>query len=149
MKHFILILILIVVTTKVLFPQNDEIARTGSSVITLEEFHNRYEFMPHLNYSTDNPDTLRKAFLYSLIAEKLWAMEAIELSYDTLEAVRYSMENLRKLLIKDELYKEEVESKINITDEEIAKGLLKVNRILKVNIISSRDSSRFSVFQKQ
>jgi len=80
--------------------------------------------MTHLNYSGDNPDTLKKEFLYSLIAEKLWTQEVFEFGKDTPDAVKYSIENLRNLLIKDELYREKVESKINITEEEIAKRII-------------------------
>ncbi|MBK9096674.1 MAG: hypothetical protein IPM14_00870 [bacterium] len=51
------------------------VAEVGSIKITVEEFKDRYEFMLHLNYSTDNIDTVKKEFLYSLIAEKLWSLE--------------------------------------------------------------------------
>src|SRR5690606_27295641 len=97
--------------------------------------------MPHLHYSSNEPDSVKKEFLYSLIAEKLWSLEALKRNYDTLDAFKYSIDNLKKFLVKDELYREEVESKINISNEDILKGLTMVNRTLKINIISSHDSS--------
>ncbi|MCK7525744.1 MAG: hypothetical protein MZV64_53120 [Ignavibacteriales bacterium] len=87
------------------------LATIGSDKITVEEFQNRFDFMPHLNYSYSNIDSVKKEFLYSLVAEKLWALEADELQIDTIESVRLSLKSLEKLFVKDELYKREVESK--------------------------------------
>ncbi|MCS7053854.1 MAG: peptidylprolyl isomerase [Ignavibacterium sp.] len=125
------------------FSQDDSypLAKIGSQIITVEEFRNRYEFMPHLNYSSDNQDTLRKQFLYSLIAEKLWALEGLEKRIDTLDFVKNSLKTLEKLFIKDELFKKEVESKIILTQEEISKGLLRISRILYVDFITTKDSN--------
>lgn len=122
------------------------LAKVGPQVITVEEFRNRYEFMPHLNYSSDNKDTLKKEFLYSLIAEKLWALEGIEKGLDTLEIVKNSLMTLEKLFVKDELFRSEVESKITLTSDEISKGLLRVGRTISVKILTSSDSSEiFSI----
>lgn len=119
----------------------DIIATVGASEITIEEFRDRYEFMPHLNYSNDDVDTVKKEFLYSLIAEKLWALEGEQKRFDTLESVKYSLESLRRLLIKDELYKTEVEPKIKISSDEMNIGLQRVTFELFVKIISTKDSS--------
>jgi hypothetical protein len=119
----------------------DIIATVGASEITIEEFRDRYEFMPHLNYSNYNQDTVKKEFLYSLIAEKLWALEGAQKRIDTLESVKYSLESLRRLLIKDELYKTVVEPKIQISSEEMNVGLQRVTLELYVKIISTKDSS--------
>jgi hypothetical protein len=119
----------------------DIIATVGASEITIEEFRDRFEFMPHLNYSNDDVDTVKKEFLYSLIAEKLWALEGAQKRFDTLESVKYSLESLRRLLIKDELYKTVVESKIQISSEEMNVGLQRVTLELFVKIISTEDSS--------
>ena len=124
----------------------DVIATVGASEITIEEFRDRYEFMPHLNYSNDNQDTVKKEFLYSLIAEKLWSLEGSQKRFDTLESVKYSLESLRRLLIKDELYKTEVEPKIKISNDEMNTGLQRVTLELFIKIISTKDSSEiFSI----
>ena len=120
--------------------ETEVLAKIGSDKITVEEFQNRFDFMPHLNYSSSNIDSVKKEFLYSLVAEKLWALEADELQIDTIESVKLSLKSLEKLFVKDELYKREVESKINITGEEISIGLSRVTRILEMNIIASPDS---------
>lgn len=126
-----------------IFAQDEStvVAKVGNQIITVEEFRERYEFMPHLNYSSDNKDTLKKEFLYSLIAEKLWALEGLEKRIDTLDVVRNSLKTLEKLFVKDELFRREVESKIKIAPEEISKGLLRVARTLYLKIITSSDSS--------
>lgn len=136
-------LITLIFLTSIAFAQDDSqpLAQVGNQIITVEEFRNRYEFMPHLNYSSDNKDTLKKEFLYSLIAEKLWALEALERGLDTLEFVKNSLKTLEKLFVKDELFRNEVESKIVLSTEEIAKGLSRIGKTLSVKIISSSDSS--------
>lgn len=140
---FLISSVILSYTSKNIFAQDDSkpLAKVGNQVITIDEFRNRYEFMPHLNYSSDNKETLRKEFLYSLIAEKLWALEALEKRIDTLDIVKNSLKTLEKLLVKDELFRSEVESKIKITSEEISKGLLRVGRTLYLKILSSEDSS--------
>ena len=126
--------------------ENAVVAKVGASEITVEEFRDRYEFMPHLNYSNDDEDTVKKEFLYSLIAEKLWALEGAQKRFDTLESVKYSLESLKRLLIKDELYKTEVEPKIKISSEEMNIGSQRVTLELFVKIISTKDSSEiFSI----
>lgn len=142
-KNLFRICFIIFCVTNISFSQEEKkvLAKVGETGITVEEFRDRYEFMPHLNYSTDNIDTVKKEFLYSLIAEKLWSLEGTQRRFDTLESVRYSLESLRRLLIRDELYKTEVEPKIKITDEEIKASLQKVTLELLVKIISTEDSS--------
>jgi len=126
--------------------ENAVVAKVGASEINVEEFKDRYEFMPHLNYSNDNVDTVKKEFLYSLIAEKLWSLEGTQRRFDTLESVKYSLESLRRLLIRDELYKTEIEPKIKILNEETYTGLQRVTLELFVKIISTEDSSEiFSI----
>ena len=126
--------------------ENEVVAKVGASEITVEEFRDRYEFMPHLNYSNYNQDTVKKEFLYSLIAEKLWALEGAQKRFDTLESVKYSLESLRRLLIKDELYKTEIEPKVKISNEEMSTGLQRITLELFVKIISTEDSSEiFSI----
>ena len=116
MKSLNYTLSLLFLFSSIIVSQEDyeTIATTGSVQITIEEFHNRFEFMPHLNYSNNYPDTLKKEFLYSLIVEKLWTLEVTQLGFDTLDNVKYSLNTLEKMLVKDELFKQEVESEIMV-----------------------------------
>lgn len=142
MNYVLLFLVSAFSTLSSLIAQNETqiIAQIGGKNITLNEFVNRFEFMPHLNYSAQNFDTLKKEFLYSLIAEKLWAINAEELKYDEFDEIKYSLKTLEKLFIKDELYKKEVVSNLSLSNSEINFGLLSVSRILNAAIISSTDS---------
>ncbi len=126
--------------------ENRVLAKIGSDVITVEDFKDRFEFMPHLNYTNNNIDTVKKEFLYSLIAEKLWAKAADEMGLNTIESVKLSLKTLQNFFVKDELYKQEVDSKIVIAEQEIATGLSRVNRILDVDLISSQDSLLINKF---
>ncbi len=132
--------------------ENEVLAIIGSEKITVEQFQNRFDFMPHLNYSSSNIDSAKKEFLYSFVAEKLWALEADEIQIDTIESVKFSLKSLEKLFVKDELYKQEVESKINISGNEISVGLSRVTRILNTLIITTPDSQKiwklYDAFQK-
>lgn len=138
------ILSVVLISSTVAISQNgsDAVAKIGSDIITVEQFQNRFDFMPHLNYSSSNIDSVKKEFLHSLIAEKLWALEADELGIDTNEVIQLSLKSLQKLFVKDELYKKEVESKISITSSEIINGLSRVTRVLNLLAIATQDSQK-------
>lgn len=140
-----LVLITIIVFHSVTIHAQDDnqiIAKVGNIPITVEEFRNRYEFMPHLNYSSDNIDSLKREFLYSMIAEKLLALEAMEKRLDTLDFFQSSLKSLNKLFVKDELFKEVVESKITLNTDELSKGLLRIGKTLYVYIFTNPDSEK-------
>ena len=148
----ILFIVLILPVTVAAQNESDIIVKIGSDVITVEQFQSRFDFMPHLNYSSSNIDSVKKEFLYSLIAEKLWALEADKIDVDTNEVVKLSLKTLQKLFVKDELYKQVVESKITLTSLEISTGLSRVTRILNTLIITTPDSQKaikmYNDFQK-
>ncbi len=145
-EYLVKIFLVLLVLNSLLVSQDDNriIAKIGSTEITVEDFRNRFDFMPHLNYSSTYIDSIKKEFLYSLIAEKLWALQADENEMDTLETVNLSILSLEKLFVKDELYKNEIESKINISSKDIAKGLSQLTRILSLKVITTTDSSKIN-----
>jgi len=116
------------------------LAKIGNEKITKNEFKNRFELMPHLNYPTKNIDSLKEFFLYSLVAEKLWYSEAVEKGIDTSAVIRNSINALKNLIIKDEVFRKEVESKVTFSDFDLAKGMNRINKNLYVNVIKSKDS---------
>jgi parvulin-like peptidyl-prolyl isomerase len=125
------------------------LAEFGNEKITDEEFTKRFELMPHLSERQFNPDSAKMDFLYSLIAEKLWALEAEEKGYAASEAVIYSLKYLEKMYVRDALFQEEIESKIKLTDRDISREKYKLNTELQINIISSIDSAEiFSVYDQ-
>lgn len=120
--------------------KDDPIAKIGSSVITVDEFKTRYELLPHASVTHKNTDSLKKEFLASVIAEKLWALEALDRRFDTLKLYQNLIKPIEKMFLRDGLYKQEVESKVKITDLDLIRGKARAKTTLKVLIISSVDS---------
>lgn len=127
--------------------KSDVIAEVGGNYISVDEYRNRFEFMPHMNYQTLDFDTLKKNFLYSLIAEKLWSLESAKKRFDTIDVFQSSMKTLEKLFVKDELFREHVESKINLTADDILFGVKNINRTILCKVLIIHDSLKlFSDF---
>jgi parvulin-like peptidyl-prolyl isomerase len=120
---------------------DDVVASAGNKIITLKEFKSRYELMPRMSEYSFNTDSLKKEFLYSLLGEKLWGMEAEARGYDTLGYFRNSFSHLEKLYLKDALYEQEVGSKIKISPDEIEKGVNRSRYTIKTGIFSTADSA--------
>ncbi|MBL1212466.1 MAG: hypothetical protein HND52_03790 [Ignavibacteriae bacterium] len=118
------------------------IATVGGIEITENEFIERFEFTPQFNLQIKTQLNARKLdFLFTLIAEKLWAQEAIKNNYDinsSIETARYAIE---KMYVRDALYKSEITDKIIISDAEIKKGLDRAVFSLNVNFIYSQDEN--------
>ena len=153
MKNYRLlnITILLFILISISFAQNSNstLAKVGNETITVQDFQDRFNFMPHINYSHHNQDSLKKEFLFSLIAEKVWALEGRERRYDTNTVFLHSIKSLEKLFVKDELFRKEVESKIYISSDEIIKALERFNKNLFIKFIVSVDSSEiFNVYSE-
>ncbi|NCQ18904.1 MAG: hypothetical protein GW805_11335 [Ignavibacteria bacterium] len=129
--------------------KDEPVAKIGNAVITADEFKTRYEFLPHPSMTHKNADSLKKEFLASLVAEKLWALEAREKHFDTLKLYRNMLKPLEKMFLRDALFKQEVESRIKITDLDLIRGKVRAQTTLKVLIISSVDSSESYTIYKQ
>lgn len=119
------------------FAQGQNIAKIGSLELSAKEFKQRFEFTPK---EKSDFDSTKVNFLYSLIAEKLWALEAQSLSMDTIPYVYNSVKNIERKLVKDKLYKIEVESKVVITEKEISENLFKLDEKRTMNFLFSKDS---------
>ncbi|HRI48420.1 MAG TPA: peptidylprolyl isomerase, partial [Ignavibacteriaceae bacterium] len=133
------------------FPQssNKKVASFANQIISEKEFRQRFELTPRLGDTSFDIDSLKKEFLASLLAEKLWAKEAEELGFDTLEVIKYALKPIEKYLIKDALYKSVVLDKIKLKNEELIRANARKSITLKVNIINSRDSVEiFSIFSQ-
>jgi parvulin-like peptidyl-prolyl isomerase len=143
MPSFKILFIVTLIFNLSVYPQNNDaaVAEAGPVKISAKEFKIRYELMPKLSEAGFNTDTLKNEFIHSLIAEKLWAMEAASKGYDTTGYFRQSFDQLEKLFLKDALFKAEVESKINITNDEIEKGVNRSRNTLKVQIWAGTDSA--------
>ncbi|MFA4923940.1 MAG: peptidylprolyl isomerase, partial [Ignavibacteriaceae bacterium] len=129
--------------------KEEPVAKIGNDVITAEEFKTRYELLPHPSTAHKDSDSLKKEFLYSLIGEKLWALESKEMRFDTLKLYKNLLKPLEKMFLRDALFKQEVESRIKITDADLILAKARAQITLKVLIISSVDSSESYEIYKQ
>lgn len=116
------------------------VARVGSKVISDSEFLERYEFTPGFKRHIKQMDDSNKLeFLFTLIAEKLFALEAKNLKLDTTEVMQFSRKAFERMFVRDKLFQEEIRNKISVTDNELIEATIKNNSRLYVNFLFSRD----------
>ena len=119
--------------------KNKIVATVGDDKITGEEFLQRYEFTPLFRKQIKRmTQSLKLEFLYSLISEKLWALQAKDLGYDTLSVMKYVSSKLEDMFVRDALYKREIKDKVNISDKELLQGYMRYNTKLDVNYIFAK-----------
>ena len=88
------------------------VAKIGNISISQKEFLERFELTPQADRQMkDIKEALKKDFLYTLIAEKLLAKEALEQNVDTSEIVRYNLNEFKKMFVRDALYRKEIMDK--------------------------------------
>ncbi len=144
-RYFAALIITLTVNSSALFSQqidDKRVARIGSKVITEREFLERYEFSPGLqrnNKSDTEPSKLE--FLYTIIAEKLWAQQSSALGLDILEVMKFSRDEFEKMFVRDALYKKEITEKIKISNDELLQAFYRNRNRLKVNFIFSEDEN--------
>ena len=116
------------------------VARVGSKVISDSEFLERYEFTPGFKRHIKQMDDSNKLeFLFTLIAEKLFALEAKNLKLDTTEVIKFSRRAFERMFVRDKLFQEEIRNKISVTDNELIEATIKNNSRLYVNFLFSQD----------
>jgi len=122
--------------------ENEIIAKAGNIKITKKEFIQRYEFSPHAQTETAfDTATIKRNFLYTLLAEKLLAQDAIKQNLDKSEDFTYLMDYLQNIYLRDALYKKEIKDKVVITDSAFFDGTNKMLKTLKVKFIFSVDEN--------
>ena len=118
------------------------VARVGSKVISDSEFLERYEFTPGFKRHIKQMDDSNKLeFLFTLIAEKLFALEAKNLKLDTTEVIKFSRRAFERMFVRDKLFQEEIRNKISVTDNELIEATIKNNSRLYVNFLFSQDKA--------
>lgn len=147
MKKLLILLLFFLTTVINLYPQEKEIIATvGNYSITLEEFQKRFELTPQYDAGGMYRDEIaRRNFLYSIIAEKLWSMEAEAFGFDSTEIMENTFKALEKMFIRDGLFKQAIESNVQFNDEDILRGFQRSKINLFVNFLFSSDSTE--IFQ--
>lgn len=152
MKQIFIVILFLFPFTFEQFPQSfidKNVARVGNLSIDDQEFLERYEMTPGFNrHRKSTIESQKIEFLFSLIAEKLWALEAIDRGMDTTEVIKFTTESFTKMFVRDALFKKEIQEISQATDEEILDGYYKSMSKLYVNFLFSDDLEEINFLHK-
>ena len=123
------LLILLLTTSTESMAQSDQapvgvLAKAGNTYITEKEFQERFELLPGLQrHRAGRMEEAKLELLYSLIAEKLMAQEGRERKLDQDSVFRLTFDEVRKMLARDQLYREEISGKVSVSPGELKEGI--------------------------
>lgn len=118
---------------------NDTVATVGRFVIMEEDLLNSYEFGPA--FVKRLPQPLRRHLEY-MINERLLALEAERRHLDTTQFVRDRVAALEEDLSVDELYREEILSRVHVTDAELDTAVQKARMNVRLRWLFSPERSK-------
>lgn len=152
MKSKISLIILIVIAfNPLLFSQNADkiLAEVGNQKITAKEFKLRYELSPFVSHRSKwNQDTIKTDFLFSMIAERLWYLDALEKGLENSEDFKFYFKPLQDIFLRDYLFKQEVEEKIKLSPNDITNAINNAQFKMKARIINTSDSIKiFEIYK--
>ncbi len=143
MKLILNLFVFTLLTFSSIYPQYTDdkiIAEIGPIKITVGEFKLRYEMTPHIGkQSKGREERLKAETLYSIIAEKLWALKADELGFDSTDIMQLTFKNVEDMTLRDALYNKEITSKIVINPQAIAEAKRRAYNYLNTRFIHSTD----------
>jgi parvulin-like peptidyl-prolyl isomerase len=122
------------------------VARAGNLFISEREFRERFELLPALyRHRKAQLESSKLELLYSLVAEKLLAQEAQDRKLDQDTAFNAAYLELRKLLARDQLYREEITQKVEVSRSEIEHERRNAERLAHVAYLffDSRAGAQF------
>lgn len=155
MKKFSKILFTIFCASTFVLAQKDEsvVAQIGNDKITVKDFKLRIELSPYIPTSNKidrhSEIDFKNDFLYSLLAEKLWAMEAERLGIVSSGKFQFYFKPLEDMFVRDALFKQEVEDKVKLSANDINAGIQKSQLKFKTKLISTNDSILIYNFYNQ
>lgn len=126
------------------------VAEIADTKITAKEFLYRLELTPFITHkSAWNQDSLKSDFLYSLVAERLWYLDAIEKGLTESEEFRFYFKPIEDIFLRDALFKKEVEEKVKLSAEDVSNALNKAQYKIISKILTSTDSALiFELYSK-
>lgn len=144
MIHKTIILFLLLICHTGLFGQSvtekKPVGIVAGQLITTDEYTMRFELNPKPGMKAKDKNlAARLEFLKSLVAEKLWAAEALEQNLDTTEAIQIAAEAFENMFTRDVLYKKKIRDEVNVTPEEIRAALKKYRTTYLVNYLITDD----------
>ena len=134
------LIITLILTTKFYAQLNEKkvVAKVGSEEITEDVFLERYELSPQANAGMIGAEeSLKQEVLYSIIAEKLWALEAAREGLSNSELIKSTYKTIEKMYVRDALYRKEILNKVELTNEYLTDAFKRNSKILKLNYLFS------------
>ena len=128
---------------------NKVLAKIGNQDFTVDEFIERYEVIPKLTQGKQQDEmAFRNQEFYTIVAEKLWSLYALELGYDTSDVMKYTYKSLEKMYVRDALFKREIESKAKVDEKSYQAAYSKIIRKLFVNFVFAKDEKEINGLYK-
>ena len=148
MKFLLKIFLFVFVTFSSLFAQQEEdkiIAEIGPIKITVGEFKKRYEMIPQIGrHIKGRENHLKAEILYSIIAEKLWALESENLGFDSTDVMKLSFQNIKDMNLRDALYRKVILDKVEILHETISEAKRRALYYINTKFIHSMDENEIN-----
>ena len=149
----IILLIILLILPQISKGQGDEekiIVKIGSEVITESEFIERYELTPQINAGMIGAEESNKReVLYSIIAEKLWALEAESMGLNNSELIKSTYKAIEKMYVRDALYRNEILNKVQLSDDYLIEAFRRNSLVLDLNYLFSEDKKEINDFYTQ
>ncbi len=139
-----LLLALVICTVRAGAADQEEsiLGRAGGEPVTEREFRERFELTPGLyRQRKARLEAEKQELLYSMIAERLLAQEALARRLDEDSLYVRAMSEVTKLLARDALYRREVSDKVVISDLELQEGMRRARKEIRVKFIFLEDSA--------
>ncbi|GEM_PF-2907699 len=114
------------------------LVNVGNITITKKEFLSRYELTPGINHRKNDLEANKGEFLLSMIAEKLLILKAQQEGWDNDTVLTNAVKEIERLLVRDELYRREVQQKITISDAEMRTGMQRSLNDMKVYFLYAK-----------
>jgi parvulin-like peptidyl-prolyl isomerase len=118
--------------------------------VSEQEFLERYELLPwQYRNRANNIEESKLVFLYSLVAEKALAQEALAQHLDQDSLYQHAIDGIKKMLARDQLYREEISGRVRVSNEEVRKAIIDAKRQLLLSFYYFEDSTDAAFVRKQ
>lgn len=117
------------------------LAKIGSKVITADEFKYRFELTPQIDRKYSNDLESKKELLYTLISEKLFALQGEEMGFDTISVMKNTFGPLKSMYMRDALYQKEIKDSVKFNNQKFTEGMKLASNKLFVDYLYSKDET--------
>ncbi len=122
-------------------PEEKIIAKVGDKTISLNEFIRRAEYTVRPNYCRNNTNVDKKIILNTLIAEKMFSIEAGDTnSFLDKDQVKLYLKGRKEQAMRQLLYNDQVKSKVSVDTLKIKKAYKYAGREYDISYVSIKDS---------